>query len=73
MIDTQSFAAQIERDGFAVVEQVFESAEVSAIGAAIAREPLSRSRAGARHAMQSAVVTELARAPRLMARTDVAS
>lgn len=68
MIDAQAFAAQIARDGFAIVDPVFEPREIDDLAARLVREPLSRSRAGARHAMRSPVVRALARDARLISR-----
>lgn len=60
------FTEQIERDGFAILERAFESHEIDSFVQALAREPLQRSRAGARHAMQSTVVATLAQDMRLL-------
>jgi ectoine hydroxylase-related dioxygenase (phytanoyl-CoA dioxygenase family) len=56
--------AALSVDGFAVVERVFDGAALGSLGEALA--PLARSRAGARHAMQSPAVAEFAREPRLL-------
>ena len=62
----QSFATQIEADGFAVIERVFEAHEIDSTLDALSRRPLIRSRAGARHAMGNPVVAHLARDARLL-------
>ena len=56
----------MEAHGFAVIERVFDAGEIDSISEGLARTPLSRSRAGARHAMQSSLVASLARDARLM-------
>ena len=68
MIEADAFAAQVEREGFAIVEPVFPPHEIDAFAEELAHEPLGRSRAGARHAMRSPVVAHLARDARLMSR-----
>jgi ectoine hydroxylase-related dioxygenase (phytanoyl-CoA dioxygenase family) len=62
----RTFAAQIGADGHAAVECVFDTLEVDSILDALNRTPLARTRAGARHAMQNPVVTDLVRDPRLL-------
>ena len=62
----RSMPQQIETDGFAIVERVFDALEVDSILATLAGAPLPRSRAGARHAMQNSAVAEIARDSRLM-------
>jgi len=66
-MSTESLRNQIDVQGFSIIERVFDSRETDCISDALAREPLARSRAGARHAMQNPVVAELAREARLMA------
>jgi ectoine hydroxylase-related dioxygenase (phytanoyl-CoA dioxygenase family) len=56
----------IDRDGFAVFERVFDAREMDLLFDALERAPLSRSRAGARHAMQSPHVARLAADLRLL-------
>jgi hypothetical protein len=56
----------ISSDGFAIVQRVFEDREIDSLAEALARASLSRSRAGARHAMSNPVVANLARDVRLM-------
>jgi ectoine hydroxylase-related dioxygenase (phytanoyl-CoA dioxygenase family) len=58
---------EINAQGFAVLEDVFQAHEIDGISNALACAPLVRSRAGARHAMQSPIVAELARENRLLA------
>jgi len=58
--------AQIAADGFAIAEGVFAAHEVDSISEALTREPLARSRAGARHAMQNPFVAELVNDTRLL-------
>lgn len=62
----QQFAAQIDADGFAVVERVFDVREIDSFLEALNSTPLIRSRAGARHAMRNPVVADLARDVRLL-------
>ena len=62
----RTLPARIEAEGFAIIERVFEPREIDSIAEALEHEPLPRSRAGARHAMQSPFVASLARDPRLM-------
>ena len=59
-------AEEIETRGFAIVERVFRSDEIDSITDALARAPLARSRAGARHAIQDPLVAALARHTRLL-------
>jgi ectoine hydroxylase-related dioxygenase (phytanoyl-CoA dioxygenase family) len=63
----QTFSKRVEAEGFAVVDAVFDAREVDAVAEALVRTPLARSRAGARHAMRSPVIAELARDARLLA------
>lgn len=56
--------AALSANGFAVVEQVFDGAALDSLGQALV--PVARSRAGARHAMQSSAVAEFAREPQLL-------
>jgi ectoine hydroxylase-related dioxygenase (phytanoyl-CoA dioxygenase family) len=62
----RTLPAQIDAKGFAIIERVFETREIDSIAEALYREPLPRSRAGARHAMQCPLVANLARDPRLL-------
>ena len=62
----RAVAALIEADGFAVVEPVLDTGEVDATLGSLARTPLTRSRAGARHVMRHPVVADLASDPRLL-------
>jgi hypothetical protein len=52
--------------GFQIVPAVLDRSEAAVIADALHREPLERSRAGARHLMRSPVVRQLALDPRLM-------
>lgn len=61
-----AFAAQIARDGFAVVPGVISDRETTALVARLRLSPLPRTRAGARHAMRDAAVSEVARDSRLL-------
>ncbi len=61
-----SIRERIEQDGFAMVRGVLARPEADSLLAALDRERLPRSRAGARHAMASALVAGLARDERLM-------
>jgi ectoine hydroxylase-related dioxygenase (phytanoyl-CoA dioxygenase family) len=54
------------RDGYAVHPGVFQRTELEAVTAELARAPLARSRAGARHLMSSPVVARLAADPRML-------
>ena len=56
----------IQKDGYAVETQVFETPEIAKLIAQIASARLPRSRAGIRHAMKNADVAELARDSRLL-------
>jgi ectoine hydroxylase-related dioxygenase (phytanoyl-CoA dioxygenase family) len=58
--------SRIALDGFAVVEEVFDTSEIDSISEALARTPLVRSRAGARHAMQNPSVADFVRDARLL-------
>jgi ectoine hydroxylase-related dioxygenase (phytanoyl-CoA dioxygenase family) len=53
--------------GFAVVPKILDRSEVLAIAARLERDVRVRSRAGARHVMSHAVVSDVARDPRLLA------
>src|SRR6266850_1459823 len=64
--ESQTFAQQIDAHGFAIVERVFETAEIDSVSTCLTHASLSRSRAGARHAMQNPAVASLARDARLM-------
>jgi ectoine hydroxylase-related dioxygenase (phytanoyl-CoA dioxygenase family) len=63
----QQFEAQVDADGFAVVERVFDVREIDSVLEALNFAPLVRSRAGARHAMRNPAVADLARDTRLLA------
>jgi hypothetical protein len=56
----------IESQGFESLVRVFDGGEFDSFEEALARAPLVRSRAGARHAMRIAAVAELARSARLL-------
>lgn len=61
-----AFAEQIARDGFAVVPGVLSDSETAALVEHLKLSPLPRTRAGARHAMRDAAVSEVARDVRLL-------
>lgn len=61
-----AFAAQIARDGFAVVPGVLSDSETFALGSHLELSPLPRTRAGARHALREAAVSQVARDSRLL-------
>src|SRR5690348_998618 len=65
---TRSFASEVDAQGFAIVEHVFDVREMGELLAALHRESLTRSRAGARHAMRIPVVADFARDARLLDR-----
>jgi ectoine hydroxylase-related dioxygenase (phytanoyl-CoA dioxygenase family) len=58
--------SHIERDGFAVIDGVFDADEMDRLSLALDLESLPRSRAGVRHAMQLPTVDVLARSARLL-------
>jgi ectoine hydroxylase-related dioxygenase (phytanoyl-CoA dioxygenase family) len=57
---------ELKSQGFAIFERVLDAIRIDALAQALGREPLTRGRAGARHAMQSPVVAEIARDDRLL-------
>jgi ectoine hydroxylase-related dioxygenase (phytanoyl-CoA dioxygenase family) len=57
--------SNFERDGFDVAPALLPDPDVDALLAALAENPLIRSRAGIRHAMQNPAVAELARDSRI--------
>jgi ectoine hydroxylase-related dioxygenase (phytanoyl-CoA dioxygenase family) len=57
----------MDDEGFAILSRVFAEREVAAVAEALARWPLDRSRAGARHLLSCPAVSSLARDPRLLA------
>lgn len=61
-----AFVAQIARDGFAVLPGVLGDSEIAALGSHLELSPLPRTRAGARHAMREAAVSQVARDSRLL-------
>lgn len=61
-----AFAAQIARDGFAVIPGVLSDSDTSALADHLKLSPLPRTRAGARHAMRDAAVSRTARDSRLL-------
>jgi ectoine hydroxylase-related dioxygenase (phytanoyl-CoA dioxygenase family) len=60
-------AEQIETQGFAIIEKLFDVAETDALEQMLASAPIERSRAGARHAMGSSEVVAFAKDARLLA------
>lgn len=62
------FVAEVDAQGFSIIEGVFDAREMEAFSAALDGQMLTRSRAGARHAMQIPVVANLARDIRLLQR-----
>ncbi len=59
-------ASQIAADGFAIAPSVFADREIDSLADALAGASLSRSRAGARHAMSHPIVANFARDARLL-------
>jgi ectoine hydroxylase-related dioxygenase (phytanoyl-CoA dioxygenase family) len=61
-----AFHDRITADGFAAIECLLEAEEIGAISDGLAHAPLTRTRAGARHALAVPVVADLACDPRLI-------
>jgi ectoine hydroxylase-related dioxygenase (phytanoyl-CoA dioxygenase family) len=55
----------VEQDGFAILSEVLSPSEAQRLIDEIDRSPLTRSRAGIRHAMRHPAIARLAREPRL--------
>ena len=59
--------AEVEQRGFAVLPEVFTRSEVERHDESLRRDPLSRSRAGMRHALKHPAIQFMAHDPRLQA------
>lgn len=57
---------EVEKQGFAIVPEVFIRSEIGRMEERFIRDPLPRSRAGMRHALRHADVLAVARHPRLL-------
>jgi ectoine hydroxylase-related dioxygenase (phytanoyl-CoA dioxygenase family) len=58
---------EIEKQGFAILPEVLTRSEIERLDESLIRNPLSRSRAGMRHALVHPAVLAVARDPRLLA------
>jgi hypothetical protein len=57
---------QVEKQGFAIVPEVFTRSDIERLDECLIRNPLVRSRAGMRHALRHPDVLAVARDPRLL-------
>ena len=66
MASNQNSVGAIRKDGFAILPNLFRTAEVDTLADRILHAPLERSRAGIRHAMRSLAVSEIANSKPLL-------
>jgi ectoine hydroxylase-related dioxygenase (phytanoyl-CoA dioxygenase family) len=59
--------AEVEKKGFAILPEVLTRSDLDRLDESLKRNPLSRSRAGMRHALRLHAVLTVARDPRLLA------